>query len=429
MPASNILSSILVFGLTVLGTTPEFARAAAPALELQRDGAGLRVTFTGSLQSAPSPLGPWETLTNVTSPYVLPGATLPSSGYFRALAAASAEGLFDATDPAELTVRGPLQTHFELAYAGLPDGIFPPKRTKPYFDGFVRFGATEVPASLRVRGNSSLQECPFPKLKFKVAKEHRTNTPFAEAREVRIGTHCAEGGRGPVGRLREEAATYREALAYEVMGLLGFVAPRVRRAQIEYQDTSPAGEGNSGGWQLSRQAMLLEDAEVLAARLGGRALNDEEIAGLTNVVFDAQLVTDLRLFHVLLGNWDFELSTDGRGLWNTDVLELAGGQWLLVPGDFDLASFVTGTVRVNAPHDFHPELPDLERETLYQVEQVRGRVGEERFQAGKQRFEARRVAVDSHIADALIDEPGRTNALHQVAVFYDALATMTTLAR
>lgn len=427
MPVAKTLVSTFV--LITLGTSLQLTRAAAPALELQRADRGLRVTFTGGLQSAPSPLGPWVTLTNATSPHVLTGAALKSAGYFRAFAPASAEGLFDATDIAELTVRGPLQTHFELAYAGLPDGIFPPKRTKPYFDGVVRFGATEVPASLRVRGNSSLQECPFPKLKFKVAKEHRTNTPFAEAREVRIGTHCAEGGRGPVGRLREEAATYREALAYEVMGLLEFVAPRVRRARIEYQDTSPAGEGNSGGWQLSRQAMLLEDAEVLAARLGGRALNDEEIAGLTNAVFDAQLVADLRLFQVLLGNWDFELSTDGRGLWNTDVLELGGGQLLLVPGDFDLASFVTGEVRVNAPHDFHPDLPPLERETLYQIEQVRARVGEERFQAGKQRFEAHRVAIDSHLAEAVLDEPGRTNALHQVAVFYDALATATARAR
>lgn len=401
------------------------AQEAPPAVAISREATVLRVTFTGTLQNAATPAGPWSEVTNVTSPLVLDLRQNAAPFSFYRARADGAEGLFDASTVAALAVRGPLQTHFEMAFAGLPDGIIPPKREKPYFDGFVRFGEVEVPASLRVRGNSSLQECPFPKLKFKVSKTNRTNTPFADAREVRVGTHCAEGGRGPVGRLREEIATYREALTYELMDLLGFTTPRVRRARIDYQDTSPAGPESTGGWQLTRQALLAEDVEVLAERLGGRALSEDEVTALTDARFDEQLIADLRLLHVLFGNWDFQLSTDGRGLWNTEVIELADNQLRPIAGDFDLASIVTEEVRVNAPHDFHPDLSDLERETLFQLGQVRERVGTERFAAGKARFEAQRVALDSRIADAVLDEPGRTNAWHHVAAFFDALGTVT----
>lgn len=92
-----------------------------------------------------------------------------------------------------------MQAHFDLALAGIPDGIFPPRREKPYFVGKVWYSGHEVPVQLRVRGNSSLQECPFPKLKFKVARVDRVGTRFADAREVKLGTHCADGGRGTVG--------------------------------------------------------------------------------------------------------------------------------------------------------------------------------------------------------------------------------------
>lgn len=113
----------------------------------------------------------------------------------------------------------------------------------------------DLPVTMRVRGNSSLQECPFPKMKLKVSRENRVGTPFETARELKIGTHCAEGGRGTVGRLRDETAAAREALAYETMAVLGFEAPRVRRARIEYRDTTPGEAGTGVGWQVMRRAL------------------------------------------------------------------------------------------------------------------------------------------------------------------------------
>lgn len=391
----------------------------APPLGIERDANGVQITFQGRLLVSPTPSGPWTVSSNATSPWRV--ATDGPGRFFRAESVAEAGGVFSSRTVVAWSVSGPFQKHFELALAGIPDGFFPPRREKPYFDARLTMSGVVVPVTMRVRGNSSLQECPFPKLKLKVAKEHRPGTPFAEAREIKVGTHCAEGGRGNIGRLRDERATYREALAYEAMDLLGFAGPRIRRARIEFRDTSPADGESPRGWVVERRAVLLDDIEVVGERLGGRPLSDVEIAALSDAGFDAGLVTDLQLLHALLGNWDYRLSADGRGLWNTDVLKLADGSLVPVAGDFDLASWVTGEVRSSAPRDYRPELGDVERQAMFEVEQIAGRVGAADWQSGRERFEARKTSLEALVATADVDAEGRALAVRHLAAFYAAL--------
>lgn len=400
----------------VLSGSLSLRSATAPTLRIEREGSQTRLVFTGILESATTVQGPWTTVVGAVSPWVM-DVSGGGGRFYRT----RTEGLFDARTVVDWTLKGPLQTHFELAFAGLPDGIIPPKREKPYFDGRMQMGDFDLPASLRVRGNSSLQECPFPKLKLKLSRENREGTPLASAREIKIGSHCAEGGRGPVGRLREQTATYREALAYEVMDVLGFLSPRVRRARIDYFDTSPANEEGTTGWHVQRQAMLVEDIEVVGERLGGRALSDEEITALRDAGFEDQLLVDLKCFHALLGNWDYSLAQSGDNLWNTDVVVLPGGKRVPVAGDFDLASWVTGEVRLMAPHDYRPDLDDLTREAYFELSEIRSQTTEAAFATSRTRFTERRSAMESWIAAADLDEPGRSNAVRHVTVFFEAM--------
>ncbi len=392
----------------------------APTVSMSRDGADSVLAFTGILQAAPAPGGPWSDVPGAVSPFRESSHELPR--FFRSRVV---DGVFSAGSVVQFDLTGPLQQHFELALAGSPDGIFPPVRPKPYFDGSIEIDGQTLPVTLRVRGNSSLQECPFPKLKFKVSRVHREGTPFSEAREIKVGTHCAEGGRGSIGRLREEAATFREALAYEVMDLLGFVSPRVRRAQIEYHDTSPEVGESPRGWTLLRKAMILDDADVVGERLGGRALTEEEIGALTDARFDEQLIIDLRFLHVLLGNWDFALSVDGRNLWNTDVLELADRTLVPVIGDFDLSSWVTEEVQDSVPHDYWPELPLIDRRARYELEQIQRSVREAPFAAAGQRFVQKRPSLENLVQTAVLDEPGRTNATRHLDAFFEAWTALS----
>lgn len=414
-----VLAALASANPVAFGSSGASEGSTRPAITIERQTGRAAIHFTGSLQSAQTPAGPWIDLPAAFSPFTVDVNT--GQQFFRTRATA-VESVFASRSVAEVTISGPFQQHFDLAFAGVPDGIFPPVREKPWFEATVAMDGVAVPATLRVRGNSSLQECPFPKLKFKVSREKREGTPFFDAREVKIGTHCAEGGSGTVGRLRDERAAFREALAYETMELLGFISPRVRRVRIDYRDTSSAREGSETGWQLARHAMLLDDIEVVAERMGGRALDDEEIAALEDAGFDVQLITELELLHGLLGNWDYALSADGRELWNTGVIELPDKRLVPVAGDFDLASFVTGVVRPSAPHDYHPELPELEREARFKLGAIQERVGGARFQAAAARFQEHRLGIEAQINAADLDDPGRASALAHVSAFFDALA-------
>ncbi len=416
---TDMLYRILIAILMLHACAAELVAVESATIAIVREGGLVKISFTGTLEFAPNASGPWSAVPNAVSPYS--SDTSAGTKFFRSYSIAS---IFSTNSVVELKITGPLQEHFELAFAGMPDGIFPPIRQKPYFDGTIQIAGFTRPASLRVRGNSSLQECPFPKMKFKVSREERANTPFFDAREIKIGTHCAEGGRGPIGRLRDQTATYREALAYETMDLLGFISPRVRRARIEYHDTTPTNGTSEVGWEVTRNAVILDDIEVVTERLGGRALDDEEITALTNANFDPQLVLDLQLFHALLGNWDYVLPPDGRGIWNTDVIELTNKTLVPVAGDFDLASWVTGEVRLSVPWDYRPDLPEIDRQALYSIDQLKQRASASEYSNAANRFVLRRSAIESQINSALIDEPGRTNALRHVTAFFGAIEAL-----
>ena len=60
------------------------------------------------------------------------------------------------------------------------------------------------------------------------------------------------------------------------MQALEFLSPQVRRARIEYSDTSNTNRAGEADWTVTRNAMILDDVEVIAERLGGRALKERE---------------------------------------------------------------------------------------------------------------------------------------------------------
>jgi hypothetical protein len=64
-------SSDMVFGGELIATVPVASR---PILTIARDGASVRISWTpagGTLQSAPSPAGPWSPVTGATSPHTI----------------------------------------------------------------------------------------------------------------------------------------------------------------------------------------------------------------------------------------------------------------------------------------------------------------------------------------------------------------------
>lgn len=125
--------------------------------------------------------------------------------------------LFADESVADLTLEAAFTTAFRAAHAGEPNGPIPglPRRVTDDFPGKLKFTtrggeATSLDVILKVRGNSSLSECSFPKLSMKLTDEAKVaarSTMFAKQSKLKIGTHCDEANDdhgGTIGRLRND---------------------------------------------------------------------------------------------------------------------------------------------------------------------------------------------------------------------------------
>jgi hypothetical protein len=90
-------------------------------------------------------------------------------------------------------------------------------------------------------------------------------------------------------------------------------------------------------------------------------------------------------------------------------------------GDFDLSSWVTEKVRLNAPSDYRPELGDVERQVSYTIEEIRRASDPAIFAAAEELFMDNRSAMEALVNTADVDDAGRDNALRHITAFFSAL--------
>lgn len=360
--------------------------------------------------------------------------------------------LFASKESIALRLEGAFDAAFSAAHAGEPNGPLPgmPRRTFDEFPGKLTFtgvdGSKTFDVRLKVRGNSSLSECPFPKLSVKLTPEAKIaakGTMFAKHSKLKIGTHCADAADddgGTIGRLRNEKSPLREVYAYQALAAVVPMSLAARAAQISYVDTS-------GGTTTERHAMLLEHAEGLAKRSGApdehcRIVDGEEECD--PVLTDSELQTadprqgmdrvriaELVLFHAAIGNWDWEIALGatvaggGGRLWNTDVILVTKpGSPELVPvpiaQDFDLASVTVGRLR-GASAEREPTPARLAARAKQALAAMSATLTPQEIATAKATFIAKKDAVYAAAETAVVDAPGRQNMKAHLDAFFAEL--------
>ncbi|MGE0867636.1 MAG: hypothetical protein AB7P03_03680 [Kofleriaceae bacterium] len=337
--------------------------------------------------------------------------------------------LFSAEGPSEFKLEGALEPAFRAAHAGEPNGIFPPMRITDPFPGKVGYGDVMVDAELEVRGNSSLQECEFPKLKFKTDKQQSKDTAFDGARKIKIGTHCSEGGGGVIGRLREEKATWREAAIYPMMRALQMNAQLAKPVTFTYLDTST-------NESLTRKAFIFEHIDLAAGRLGGEPIDDpEQWNGDPAETMEMQSIVRAHFFEALVGNWDWHIKLgpsrpEGGQLWNVEAITF-GDKIEPLLSDFDLASAVTGHLIKDNALDARvlPDEPDVlvRQAAHYLAYKFGAQFTDDELHAARDHFIAQRADLEAVVEQVSIDDEGRDNLRAHVAAFYKALESLETI--
>jgi hypothetical protein len=187
-----------------------------------------------------------------------------------------------------------------------------------------------LPAQVRVRGIWRLQNCQFPPLRLRIAKQVADPTVFDRERRPKLVTHCRNSD-------EYEQYVLHEYVIYRMHALVTPVALQSRLARVTYVDSG------SGKPNATRAAVLLEDEDNLAERLGGRVF---EVKGVPPGQLEPYDTFVMSLFQYMIGNTDWSVP----GLHNIQIIQADSAtlpRYLALAYDWDFTGLVRA--RYSAP--------------------------------------------------------------------------------
>ncbi len=178
----------------------------------------------------------------------------------------------------------------------------------------------EIAAKLRTRGLWRLKNCEFPPLRMNFTSEATDGTLLAGVDKPKLVNFCENTD-------DHERLIMQEMQLYRIYNVLTPASHRARLARITYADSA------SGRTHATRMAIVVEEPEVMAARLGGTLV---EIKGATPHDLSASQDVLVSVFQYLIGNTDWSTF----GLHNMELVRHENGDHLPIPYDFDFAGAI-----------------------------------------------------------------------------------------
>jgi hypothetical protein len=179
--------------------------------------------------------------------------------------------------------------------------------------------AATVPVRLRTRGVFRLRTCDFPPIRLRFSDDSVRGTPLQGLRRPKLVTHCMDRG--------DEEPLLQEYALYQVYRMLTPASFAVRLARVTWEDTAGATR------PLTRYAIVSEDPERLAERLGGTLLDTKGIR-FTSLTPDHAAL--LGVFQYFAANTDWSMP----GLHNIELVR-TGDTLFALPYDFDWSGVIS----------------------------------------------------------------------------------------
>jgi hypothetical protein len=198
-----------------------------------------------------------------------------------------------------------------------------------------------IPALIKTRGIWRLKNCDLPPLRLNFKSEVTKGTILHGLDKPKLVSACQN---------QDEFERYviEEMQLYRIYGLLTPASHRARLLRMKYTDSA------SGKVQVTGMAIMLEEPEVLAARVNGEVVN---IKGALPGDLSTEHDVLAGLFEYMIGNTDWSV----YALHNIDLVRAQNGDHMPIPYDFDFSGVI------NAPYaTVDPKLPIMHvRDRLY----------------------------------------------------------------
>jgi hypothetical protein len=201
--------------------------------------------------------------------------------------------------------------------------------------------AVTVPLRARTRGIWRLKTCDFPPLRLNFSGATSKGSIFDQLDKPKLVSHCEDMD-------RYEQYILQEFQLYRIYHLLTPASHHARLLKLTYADSG------SGKVRARRYGFLIEEPSALAARLGGKIMEQK---GALPGDLDSYQDALMGVFQYMIGNTDFSISA----LHNVELFFKHDGSVLPIAYDFDFAGAVNA--RYAAP-DVKLNLPNV-RQRLF----------------------------------------------------------------
>lgn len=185
----------------------------------------------------------------------------------------------------------------------------------------VNGGTQNWDLNVSVRGKFRRQRCEFAPLKLNFGKKDLRKYGLEDWDKYKLVSTCSSD---PLAK----NLVLKEYLAYRVYNVLTAQSFRVQRVMITYVDI------NGNHPDRTEEGFIIEDADEMAARLGGKEV--ENPLGLPADAFKPEAEVTHALMQYLFSNGDFSMPLAR----NLKVVEMPDGQMVPVGYDFDFSGWV-----------------------------------------------------------------------------------------
>lgn len=215
-----------------------------------------------------------------------------------------------------------------------------------------------VTAKVKIRGQTSREDCSFKKLSLELDGPSTRGTPLEGLTKLSLNTHCSENtasGYTPGGRVAGGQGPVREAFVLEWRKVLGITGAQHKLVNAVY--VNPRTRTRS-----QYPAVIFESKGNLSTRLGGKIFEEEDVED--QVGFLDQISEHARnemtllglMLNALIGNADYSLQLSDlqgerrynpvappSGFHNMLIVDYGNNSFAVLPVDFDMARAVRQT--------------------------------------------------------------------------------------
>ncbi|MEO7369059.1 MAG: hypothetical protein ABIZ36_13970 [Gemmatimonadaceae bacterium] len=177
-----------------------------------------------------------------------------------------------------------------------------------------------IPTQIKTRGIWRLKNCEFPPVRLNFKAESTKGTLLKGIDKPKLVSYC---------RNNDDYERYitQEMQLYRIFVLLTPASHRARLLRMSYADSA------TGKVQATRMAILLEEPELVAARLRGSLVNIKGAVPSDLVTYQDALTA---VFQYLIGNTDWST----YALHNMELVQMEDGDHVPIPYDFDFSGAI-----------------------------------------------------------------------------------------